>query len=198
MCARTKVLVSQLLTGPGLERSIIFPIIGVAHIIILLSDGHRRCIVEHTLNVLLLPGLHAERSVGHMYAAQPYALTSEAQRNSSTRTLHMSISSISGPPLPTLTIPGIGFPFPSPLHLKLHVFTRLSFNEQGRIIHHRDAWDLKDLVGLIPGGMLSQWVASRLAARVLSGISRLVVWESDEKKRGKVVESGNRKRGGSQ
>src|SRR6266566_4074266 len=25
-----------------------------------LSDGHRRCIVEHTLNILLLPGLHAE------------------------------------------------------------------------------------------------------------------------------------------
>lgn len=158
-------------------------------------DGHRRCIVEHTLNILLFPGLHA---LGHMNAAQPYALTSEAQRNSSTRSLHMSISSLSGPPPPTLTIPGIGLPFPSPLHLKLHVFTRLSFNEQGRIILHRDVWDLKDLVGLIPGGMLSQWVASRLTARVLSAISRLVVWESDEKKRGKVVESSSRKRGGSQ
>jgi len=157
-------------------------------------DGHRRCIVEHTLNILLFPGLHA---LGHMNAAQPYALTSEAQRNSSTRSLHLSISSLSGPSPPTLTIPGIGLPFPSPLHLKLHVFTRLSFNEQGRIIHHRDVWDLKDLVGLIPGGMLSQWVASRLAARVLSAISSLVVWESDEKKRGKVVEP-SRKRGGSQ
>ncbi|KAI9467123.1 hypothetical protein BJY52DRAFT_1079460, partial [Lactarius psammicola] len=137
-------------------------------------DGHRRCIVEHTLNILLFPGLHSERFFGHMNAAQPYALTSEAQRNSSTRSLHLSISGLSGPSLPTLTVPGIGLPFPSPLHLKLHVFTRLSFNEQGRIIHHRDVWDLKDLVGLIPGGMLSQWVASRLAARVLSAMSRLI------------------------
>ncbi len=153
-----------------------------------LSDGHRRCIVEHTLNVLLFPGLHSERYLGHMNAAQQYALTSEAQRKSSGRSLHMSISSLSGPSLPTLTVPGIGFPLPSPLHLQLHVFTRLSFNEQGRIIHHRDVWDLKDLVGLIPGGMLSQWVASRLAARVLSAVHRLVVWESEEKS-GKVVES---------
>jgi hypothetical protein len=159
-------------------------------------DGHQRCIVEHTLNILLFPGLH-ERYLGHMNAAQPYVLTSDAQRNPTTRSLHLSISSLGGPSLPTLTVPGIGLPFPSPLHLKLHVFTRLSFNEQGRIIHHRDLWDLKDLVGLIPGGMLSQWVASRLAARVLSAISRLVVWESDEKKRGKVVES-SRKHGTSQ
>lgn len=159
-------------------------------------DGHRRCIVEHTLNILLFPGLHSEHYLGHMNAAQPYALTSEAQRKSSIRS-HVSISSLSGPSLPTLTVPGIGLPLPSPLHLKLHVFTRLSFNEQGRIIHHRDVWDLKDLVGLIPGGMLSQWVASRLAARVLSAVSRLVVWESDEKKRGKVVES-SRKHGSSQ
>lgn len=160
-------------------------------------DGHRRCIVEHTLNILLFPGLHSERFFGHMNAAQPYALTTEAQRNPSARSLHLSISGLSGPSLPTLTVPGIGLPFPSPLHLKLRVFTRLSFNEQGRITHHRDVWDVKDLVGLIPGGMLSQWVASRLAARVLSAVSRLVVWESDEKKRGKVVDS-SRKRGSSQ
>ena len=152
--------------------------------------------MEHTLNILLFPGIH-ERFLGHTNAAQPYALMSDAQRNPSTRSLHLSISSLGGPSLPTLTVPGIGLPFPSPLHLKLHVFTRLSFNEQGRIIHHRDVWDLKDLVGLIPGGMLSQWVASRLAARVLSVISRLVVWESDEKKRGKMVES-SRKHGASQ
>lgn len=162
-------------------------------------DGHRRCIVEHTLNILLLPGLHAERSLGHMNAAHPYALTSEAQRNSASRSLHVSFSSVGGPQqpsLPTLTVPGIGVTLPSPLHLQLHVFTRLSFNEQGRIIHHRDVWDLKDLVSLIPGGMLSQWVASRLAARVLSAISRLGAWVSDEQ-RGEMVGS-RRKVGESQ
>jgi len=162
-------------------------------------DGHRRCIVEHTLNILLLPGLHTERSLGHMNAAHPYTLTSEAQRNSASRSLHVSFSSVGGPQqpsLPTLTVPGIGVTLPSPLHLQLHVFTRLSFNEQGRIIHHRDVWDLKDLVSLVPGGMLSQWVTSRLAARVLSAISRLGAWVSDEQ-RGELVGS-RRKVGESQ
>jgi hypothetical protein len=165
-----------------------------------LSDGHRRCIVEHTLNILLLPGLHAERYLGHMNAAHPHAFTSEAQRNTASRSLHLSFSSVSGPhqpTLPTLTVPGIGVALPSPFHLQLHVFTRLSFNEQGRIIHHRDVWDLKDIVGLLPGGMLSQWVASRLVARALSadllswsvGIRRRETW------RGSWVE---RRSGGSQ
>jgi hypothetical protein len=155
--------------------------------------------VEHTLNILLLPGLHAERYLGHMNAAHPYALTSDAQRNTPSRSLHVSFSSVGGPQqpsLPTLTVPGIGVALPSPLHLQLRVFTRLSFNEQGRIIHHRDVWDLKDLVGLVPGGMLSQWVASRLAARALSAVFRVGAWVSDEK-RGGLMES-SRKRGGSQ
>jgi len=162
-------------------------------------DGHKRCIVEHTVNILLLPGIHAERYLGHMNAAHPHALTSEAQRNTPSRSLHVSFSSFGGPQQPSLptslTVPGIGVSLPSPLHLKLHVFTRLSFNEQGRIIHHRDVWDLKDLVCLFPGGMLTQWVASRLAARALSAISRLGAWATDE--RGEVVGS-RRKRGGSQ
>jgi len=162
-------------------------------------DGHRRCIVEHTLNILLLPGLHAERYLGHMNAAHPHAVTSEAQRNAASRSLHLSFSSVSGPhqpTLPTLTVPGIGVALPSPFHLQLHVFTRLSFNEQGRIIHHRDVWDLKDIVGLLPGGMLSQWVASRLVARALSAISCLGAWVSDDEKRGGAV--GSRRSGGSQ
>ena len=150
-----------------------------------LSDGHRRCIVEHTLNILLLPGIHAERSSWHMNAAHTFTLTSDAQRNSPSRSLHLSFSSLNGPHLPsvpTLTVPGIGLALPSPLHLKLHVITRLSFNEQGRIIHHRDAWDLKDIAGLVPGGLLTQWVASRLVAQVLSTVCRLGAWVSDEKR----------------
>jgi len=163
-------------------------------------DGHRRCIVEHTLNILLLPGIHSERCSSHMNAAHTYAFTSDPPRNSPSRSLHVSFSSANGPLLPqsvpTLTVPGIGLALPSPLHLQLHVFTRLSFNEQGRIIHHRDVWDLKDLVGLVPGGLLSQWVASRLVAQVLSTICRLGAWVSDEK-RGEA-DGSSRKRGGSQ
>jgi hypothetical protein len=152
--------------------------------------------VEHTLNILLLPGLHVERYLGHINAAHPYTLTSESQRNPAGRSLHVSFSSGSGPlqpSLPTLTVPGIGVSLPSPLHLQFHVFTRLSFNEQGRIIHHRDVWDLKDLVGIVPGGTLTQWVASRLAAQALSAVSRLGVWLSTEK-RGVV---GSRRQGDS-
>ncbi len=191
MCVKTKALVSQRCHALASHPWIFLNSFS--------SDGHKRCIVEHTLNILLLPGLHAERYLGHMNAAQPYALTSEAQRNPASRSLHVSFSSVSGPqqpPLPTLMVPGIGVSLPSPLHLQLHVFTRLSFNEQGKIIHHRDVWDLKDLVCLFPGGMLTQWVASRLAARALSAISSLGAWVSDEK-RGGVVGS-RRKRGESQ
>jgi hypothetical protein len=197
MYARTKVSVSQRFLTPLHAWTFLKLVLGPCT----LSDGHRRCIVEHTLNILLLPGIHSERSSGHMNAAHTYAFTSEAQRNSSSRSLHVSFSSVNGPLLPqsvpTLTIPGIGLALPSPLHLQLHVFTRLSFNEQGRIIHHRDVWDLKDLVGLVPGGLLSQWVASRLVAHVLSTVCRLGAWVSDDEKRGEAVGS-SRKRGGSQ
>lgn len=151
--------------------------------------------MEHTVNILLLPGIHAERYLGHMNAAHPHAPTSEAQRNTPSRSLHMSFSSVGGPQPTSLAVPGVGVSLPSPLHLQLHVFTRLSFNEQGRIIHHRDVWDLKDLVCLFPGGMLTQWVASRLAARALSAICRLGAWATDERE--EVVGS-RRKRGGSQ
>ena len=52
--------------------------------------------------------------------------------------------------------------------------SRLSFNEQGRITHHRDYWDVKDVIGLVPGVPLAQWVGTRLAGLGLSYISRLL------------------------
>ncbi|KAI0068549.1 hypothetical protein BV25DRAFT_1895786 [Artomyces pyxidatus] len=86
-------------------------------------DGHRRCIVEHTLHILLLPGLPAA-DAWH------------------------------------------------PLHLQLRVLSRLAFNEQGRITHHRDAWDVAELVRLLPGGALAQWAASRATAAALALAAR--------------------------
>lgn len=140
------------------------------------SDGHRRCVVEHTLNVLFLPGLHSHQSPTPAY---PHALTSDEPRNPLNRPLHVSLSSASGPPAPSapgLPLFGTDLTLPSPLHLQLHVFTRLSFNEQGRITHHRDIWDIKDIIALFPGGTLSQWIASRLAAKSLSIASNLGAW----------------------
>ena len=52
--------------------------------------------------------------------------------------------------------------------------TRLSFNEQGLITHHRDIWDVKDVLGLVPGISLAQWIGSRLAAQSLTLAARIL------------------------
>lgn len=138
------------------------------------TDGHRRCIVEHTLNILILPGLHSDSPPTHTRLS---SLTSEAPPSSPSQPLHMSISSgVHGPLAPSQPTQGMGLAVPSPLHLQLHVLTRLSFNEQGLITHHRDFWDVRDVVGLFPGGMLSQWIGTRVAAKGLSIAARLGGW----------------------
>ncbi|EEB99183.1 hypothetical protein MPER_01188, partial [Moniliophthora perniciosa FA553] len=95
-------------------------------------DGHRKTIVEHTLNVLMLPGIHTD----------------------------------------TLPIPGTSLTVPSPLHFQLHTITRLVFNEQGRITHHRDFWDIKDAMRLIPGIPFAQWIGTTVTALGLTYIAR--------------------------
>ncbi|CAA7258544.1 unnamed protein product [Cyclocybe aegerita] len=130
-------------------------------------DGHRKVIVEHTLNILLLPGIHCEGPISHRI-------------NSSTE----SLVNIHGSPVipshhhpfvsPSLPIPGTSLSFPSPLHLKLRVITRLSFNEQGLVTHHRDIWDIKDVMGLLPGVSLAQWIGTRIAAAGLSYVSKFL------------------------
>jgi hypothetical protein len=60
------------------------------------------------------------------------------------------------------------------LHFQLHVITRLSFNEQGRITHHRDFWDIKDVMGMVPGLRLFNWISCRVAAQGLSLATRLL------------------------
>ena len=126
-------------------------------------DGHRRTVVEHTLNILFLPGLHQDAH-------------SSAHHSSST----VSLPSSSSPhhSAPSLPLPMTSFSIPSPFHFRLHIMTRLSFNEQGRITHHRDFWDIKDVLGLVPGLGLAQWITSRLTARGLSMISRFILGES--------------------
>ncbi|KAF5388046.1 hypothetical protein D9615_000706 [Tricholomella constricta] len=123
-------------------------------------DGHRKTIVEHTLNILLLPGIHCQ---GHRPQSSTDSLVS---------TSASPISSPHHPISPSLRIPGTSVLVPSPLHFQLHVVTRLSFNEQGRVAHHRDFWDIKDVIGLVPGVSLAQWVGTRLAALGLSYLSK--------------------------
>ncbi|KAF8076768.1 hypothetical protein FPV67DRAFT_1559159 [Lyophyllum atratum] len=124
-------------------------------------DGHRKTIVEHTLNILVLPGIHCK---GHRIQGHADSLVS-------------ALSSPSTPPhhsaSPALRVPGTSLSVPSPFHFRLHVITRLSFNEQGRVTHHRDFWDVKDVIGLVPGVSLAQWIGTRVAAIGLSYLCRL-------------------------
>ena len=59
--------------------------------------------------------------------------------------------------------------------------TRLSFNEQGRIVHHRDFWDIKDLMGLCPGVSFMHWIMSRTTAMGLSYAYRLLPKDPTER-----------------
>nr|GAT46502.1 predicted protein [Mycena chlorophos] len=142
-------------------------------------DGHRKTIVEHTLNVLILPGIHREgRYRGQPATESPLLTNSSAPISPVTPSSH----SIALPPTtsyahphltaPALSIPGTALTIPSPFHLQLRIITRLSFNEQGHITHHRDFWDVKDVLGLVPGVSLAQWVATRLAARSVGWVVR--------------------------
>lgn len=50
--------------------------------------------------------------------------------------------------------------------------TRLCFNEQGQITYHRDIWDFRDVVQLIPGVRMVLWIMARAGAWGLSWISQ--------------------------
>ncbi|KAF4619385.1 hypothetical protein D9613_004928 [Agrocybe pediades] len=128
-------------------------------------DGHHKAIVEHTLNILLLPGIHREASTSHRVNSSTDSLINPEDIPTTHPTTFSS---------PSLPIPGTSLSFPSPLHLKLRIVTRLSFNEQGLVTHHRDIWDVKDVVGLLPGVSLAQWIGTRIAATGLSYISRIL------------------------
>lgn len=52
--------------------------------------------------------------------------------------------------------------------------TRLSFNEQGQITYHRDIWDFRDVVRLIPGVRVALWIMTRAGAWGLSWVSQRV------------------------
>ena len=126
-------------------------------------------IIEHTLNVLVLPGLHTDSRSSESALGSTLSLV-----NSSTPG-GVGHSNTAGQP--SLAIPGLrGWSVPSPLHLRLRVLTRLSFNEQGRITRHRDFWDVRDVLGLVPGMRVAQWVGTRVAAQGISVVTRAASW----------------------
>ncbi|KAI5123410.1 hypothetical protein M0805_006116 [Coniferiporia weirii] len=128
-------------------------------------DGHRTSIIEHTLNILFLPGLHSD---------SPGA---ECQCPDADSSSVISLPSLGTTAKPALAIPGLrGLSIPSPLHLQMHVVTRLSLNEQGKITRHRDLWDVRDVLGLVPGMHAAQWIGTRAAAHGLSWATHLAGW----------------------
>ncbi|PPQ63161.1 hypothetical protein CVT24_005801 [Panaeolus cyanescens] len=132
-----------------------------------LPDGNRKVIVEHTLNILLFPGIHCEGPTSHRIRLSGESISSSTNSPMFPSQTPQFLT-------PSLPIPGTSLSFPSPLHCKLRIITRLSFNEQGLVTHHRDIWDVKDVMGLVPGVALGQWIATRIAAVGLSYISRLM------------------------
>ncbi|KAH8096714.1 hypothetical protein BXZ70DRAFT_975122 [Cristinia sonorae] len=125
-------------------------------------DGHRKTVVEHTLNILLLPGLHPATFL------PSGAATPDHLRSSTSTDLSVPHHSYANPDQHTAI--GVRVTIPSPLHLKLPIMTRLSFNDAGRITYHRDLWDVKDLLGLVPGMTLTQWITGRLMAQGIRGL----------------------------
>lgn len=152
------------------------------------------CIIEHTINVLLLPGLHIDASA----PSEEFDEYDILEHPSMVASAAVTPGSYTGTPLPPPPQPCLAFPglealsVPSPLHLKLKVLTRLSFNEQGRITRHRDLWDVRDVLGLVPGMRVAQWVGTRIAAQGLSVAARMASWVfGGRRRRGEDVEKGS-------
>lgn len=99
---------------------------------------------------------------------------------------------------------GMDLSLPSPFHLRLPITSRLSFNDAGKITYHRDLWDVKvreflstgclrrnicsdvrtqDMLGLMPGMSLAQWVSGRFVAQGIRGVAwlgRSLLWSGPE------------------
>lgn len=60
--------------------------------------------------------------------------------------------------------------------VSLPVHTRLSFNDSGRITYHQDIWDVKDVLSLVPGVGMAQWVGSRVLAHSLASAFDMYGW----------------------
>ncbi|KZT05569.1 uncharacterized protein LAESUDRAFT_609737, partial [Laetiporus sulphureus 93-53] len=120
-------------------------------------DGHQKTIVEHVLHIDLLPGLLSS-------SLQPNEPTSNSV------VIPLSLPYRTRPPSLSARGHGGQSPPPSILHLSLPMMTRLSFNDAGKITHHRDFWDIKDLLNLLPGMSLAQWVTTRLVAQSIRGV----------------------------
>ena len=126
-------------------------------------------VIEHTLHILLLPGIHHEGYLGRTALSVLEEMKGDENHLVPDPDPHGPFFA------PSLAVPGTSITLPSPFHLKLRIISKLSFNEQGLVTHHRDVWDVKAVVGLVPGVALMQWVGTRAAARAVALIGRLSI-----------------------
>ena len=102
------------------------------------ADGHRRSIVEHTIHVLVLPGLHAGVAGRQQGPTAAGACASDSSLDVVSAHLY-SLPHFQHTSQPALALPGTRVAWPSPLHMQLRVLSRLEFNGE-RVTHHRDFW----------------------------------------------------------
>lgn len=136
-------------------------------------DGHRKSVVEHSLHFLFLPGLHGGRTGRLTYPTATAA--SESSLDMVSSNMLYSIPHFQRTSDPSLALPGTKLSWPSPLHFELRILSRIEFNGE-RVLHHRDIWDIKDLMALVPGAKLVQYIGTRLTARALTTIGNLGAW----------------------
>ncbi|KIJ56501.1 hypothetical protein M422DRAFT_22663 [Sphaerobolus stellatus SS14] len=133
-------------------------------------DGHRKSIVEHTVHFLFLPGLHSGR------IGRPLPSSDSSSDIISSHNNHLfSIPHFQRTSDASLALPGTQLSWPSPLHFELRMLSRLEFTRE-RVLHHRDIWDVKDLVALVPGAKLVQYIGARVSARALAAMSNIGAW----------------------
>ncbi|KAF9519054.1 hypothetical protein BS47DRAFT_1388473 [Hydnum rufescens UP504] len=138
-----------------------------------LYDGHRKVVIEHTVYLLFLPDLFSPDGDTRQdivpfsnLSGSPYSLDSAA--GSTFPTLPKSRPTFGSAARVLMALAR---------QVSLPVHTRLSFNDSGRIVHHQDIWDVKDVLALlIPGISVAQWISSRLLARSLASVFDIYVW----------------------
>ncbi|KAL4068582.1 hypothetical protein V8B97DRAFT_850147 [Scleroderma yunnanense] len=125
-------------------------------------DGQKKSLVEHTLNILLFPDIHSTYNIPSNLSLNKPPSPSEGGPS-----FLWAFSA-----MPSLPVPGTSLALPSPLYFQLPIMTRLSFNEQGLITYHRDVWDIRDVLRLVPGVRMALWFLARATAWVLAWVGR--------------------------
>jgi len=133
-------------------------------------DGHRRVVIEHTVYLLFLPNVFPPEP-----ASGSDAMT--VHGSASSLSLPDSVNSANFGPIRHPTLGGIARLLTTlARQVSLPVHTRLSFNDSGHITHHQDIWDVKDVLCLVPGVGIAQWIASRALAHGLASAFDVYAW----------------------